>query len=73
MLSQLQADAGRGDSHLLYQELADYVDNTLSDVEREIADGHLEYCQSCKLEVEDLDRARARLRNNVPSRNSGTR
>src|SRR5712691_9509538 len=41
--------------------MADYVDNTLSDVEREIADGHLEYCQSCKVEVEDLDRVRARL------------
>lgn len=61
VLSQLQADADRGESHLLYQEMADYVDNILSDVEREIADGHLDYCQNCKVEVEDLARARARL------------
>ena len=61
VLSQLRADTDRGDSHLLYQEMADYVDNTLSDVEREIADGHLDYCQNCKVEVEDLVRARARL------------
>ena len=60
VLSQL-ADADSEDSHLLYQEMADYVDNTLSDVEREIADGHLDYCQNCKVEVEDLVRARARL------------
>jgi len=61
VLTRLQADAEGGESHLLYQEIADYVDNTLSDVEREIADGHLDYCQNCKVEVEDLDRARARL------------
>jgi len=39
VLTKLQARRRRWESHLLYQEMADYVDNTLSDVEREIADG----------------------------------
>jgi anti-sigma factor RsiW len=61
MMRDLQVEPDFEDSHLLYQELADYVDNTLSDVEREIADAHLEYCQNCKAEVEDLFATKARL------------
>src|SRR5258708_28602070 len=61
MMRDLQVEPDFEDSHLLYREMADYVDNALSDIEREIADGHLEYCQNCKTEVEDLFATKARL------------
>jgi len=61
IIGELQTEPDSQNDHLLYQEMADYVDNTLSDVDREIADGHLEYCHNCKLEVEDLLRTRAHL------------
>ncbi len=61
IMTALQAESDFEDTHLLYQEMADYVDNSLSDVEREIADGHLEHCRNCKVEVEDLLAAQASL------------
>src|SRR5258706_10203305 len=51
MLSQLQVETDFPEDHLLYQAMADYVDNTLSETEREIADSHLEHCPSCKHEM----------------------
>jgi hypothetical protein len=48
-------------THLLYEEMADYVDNNADEVSREIADGHLEYCQSCKAEVANLLATKAQL------------
>jgi anti-sigma factor RsiW len=61
ILSQLQAETDFPETHLGYQAVADYVDNTLSEVEREIADSHLEHCRSCEEEVDDLLATKAQL------------
>jgi hypothetical protein len=41
-------------THLLYQEMADYVDNRSSEIDREIIDSHLELCRNCRVEMRDL-------------------
>ena len=48
-------------AHLLYQEMADYVDNRASEVDREIIDSHLELCQNCRVEMQDLAALKTRL------------
>ena len=61
IMTALQAETDFDDTHLLYQQMADYVDDRLGDVEIEIVDGHLEICRNCKMEVEDLLATKARL------------
>lgn len=39
---------------LSYEQLAAYVDNTMDEVDREIAESHLEICPQCEQEVRDL-------------------
>ncbi len=41
-------------SHLAYEELAALVDHQLDDIDREIAESHLEYCLRCETELKDL-------------------
>lgn len=48
-------------AHLLYQEMADYVDNRASDIDREIIDSHLELCHNCRVEMQDLAALKTRL------------
>jgi len=60
-ISALQGESAGEDSHLEYQQLADYADNAVSDVERELADSHLEFCQSCRAELQDLQAIKAAL------------
>lgn len=50
-LKEMQADEAE---HLAYAELSAYVDNSLGEVEREIAESHLAVCQSCEDEVRAL-------------------
>lgn len=47
--------------HLAYEQVEAYVDGNLSDVDRELADGHLEACATCMDDVADLRRVRAEL------------
>jgi hypothetical protein len=47
-----QADAE--DHHLLYEQLSDYVDDGLSEIDREIVESHLQACAECTAEVSDL-------------------
>jgi anti-sigma factor RsiW len=71
MLRHLQGENDFDDSHLSYEAMADYVDHSLSEVEREIVDEHLEFCQNCKVEVDDLFATKAQLASladNGPSR-----
>lgn len=42
------------DSHLPYEELALYIDGRLDEVEREIADSHLSFCEDCAADLADL-------------------
>lgn len=45
---------GALDDHLEHELLAGYVDGTLGDVDKEIVEGHLEFCASCAEEVVEL-------------------
>lgn len=47
-------DAFGADSHLPYEQLALYVDRGLDEVEREIADSHLSFCDDCAADLADL-------------------
>lgn len=47
-------DAFGADSHLPYEQLALYVDGGLDEVEREIVDGHLSFCEDCAADLADL-------------------
>lgn len=42
------------DDHLHYQQLSDYVDDELREIDREIVESHLEACAECTAEVSDL-------------------
>lgn len=59
-LSGFRAQLARGDddfgadSHLPYEQLALYVDGRLGEVEREIADSHLSFCEDCAADLADL-------------------
>lgn len=50
----LKDEARRKPVHLAYEQLAAYVDDAMSDVEREMADSHLAVCHACKEEMRDL-------------------
>lgn len=41
-------------SHLPYEQLALYVEGALDEVEREIADSHLSFCEDCAADLADL-------------------
>ncbi len=41
-------------AHLSYEQLAALVDQQLDDIEREIAESHLELCTQCEAELHDL-------------------
>ncbi len=43
-----------GEIHLPYEQLALYVDDKLDDVEREVADSHLSFCEDCATDLADL-------------------
>ena len=60
-ISALQPESAIEDRHLAYQHIADYVDYSLSDVDRELADSHLEFCSRCRTEVKDLEAMKAGL------------
>src|SRR5262249_53038344 len=60
-ISALRLESRLADSHLAYQQMADYVDGAVSDVDRELVDSHLEFCRSCTQEVRDLEATRASI------------
>jgi hypothetical protein len=52
--ADLQAEAETGPTCLSYEQLVAYVDHTMGEVDREIAESHLEICVQCEQEVSDL-------------------
>jgi anti-sigma factor RsiW len=52
--ADLQAEAQAKPNHLLYEQLADYVDDSLDEVDREIVETHLQDCKQCTVELHDL-------------------
>jgi len=61
IITGLQTENDLETSHLLYQEMADYVDNRSSEIDREIIDSHLEICRNCRVEMQDLANLKTRL------------
>jgi anti-sigma factor RsiW len=47
--------------HLPYEQLADYVDDNLDEVDREIAKSHLEFCRRCVADFENLKKFKAEM------------
>jgi len=61
-VSLAEALAGNGhDDHLTYGQLAAYVDGSLGNVEREIADVHAGACELCSAQLDDLRKINAGL------------
>src|SRR5262245_25770636 len=58
MLSALKAEEPE---HLLYEQVASYVDDELAEVDREIVTSHLESCLGCEERVEQLRAFRAEM------------
>jgi predicted anti-sigma-YlaC factor YlaD len=52
--ADLQAIAGAEPVHLQYEELAAYLDGRADPVDREILESHLQICQQCMAEAQDL-------------------
>jgi tetratricopeptide (TPR) repeat protein len=48
-------------NHLSFEQLAGYVDGSLEPTDCEIVDGHIEWCDLCRREVEDLAAFRAAM------------
>jgi len=62
VMTALQLDlVADQDVHLDHQSMADYVDEVLDDVDREVLESHLEMCHSCQSEVRDLRAIKAQL------------
>ena len=57
-----RTEAGRQPQHLPFEVLAAFVDDDAGELEREIAQSHLELCTACADEVEDLRRFRTDMR-----------
>lgn len=53
-MASSEDDAFGADSHLPYEQLALYVDGGLDEVEREIVDSHLSFCEDCVADLADL-------------------
>lgn len=49
-----EVTAGAEPTHLTYEQIERHVEGGLDDVEREIAEAHLEACTTCALEMQDL-------------------
>ena len=65
-------DQENGARHLAYEQFAAYVDGTMDEVEREIADSHLLFCAQCVDEVEEL-REFSRQISQTPATQTSTR
>jgi hypothetical protein len=62
VMTALQLDlTDEEDVHLDHQSMADYVDEVLDDVDREVLESHLELCHTCQIEVRDLRAIKAQL------------
>jgi len=61
IMTALEAETDFEEDHLPYEQMAGYVDDDLTDVDREIVKSHLAFCSSCNAEVQDLLAMKARL------------
>jgi hypothetical protein len=62
-------DAARAaDRHLSYELMADYIDDRLSDLDREISESHIQICPRCEVELSDLKSIRASMESSPAER-----
>jgi predicted anti-sigma-YlaC factor YlaD len=72
-VNRLPADtSGPANDHLTYEQLEAYVDDTMSDSERELVRSHMGACQECAGELRDLNNFKAELSSPVDA-NRGQR
>jgi hypothetical protein len=57
----IQPDADATAKHVLYNQLASYVDNKMDNVDRKIVDAHVEICSVCAEELRDLQAFKASI------------
>ena len=58
-------------THLTYEQMAAMVDNRLDDIDREVIGSHLELCERCETELNELRDVSTAL-NSAPARDHGT-
>ncbi len=58
----LKAEARDPLTHLRYEQLVAYVDQTADEVEREIVESHMEICSSCAADAQDLQAFQEEIR-----------
>ncbi|MEO7674258.1 MAG: zf-HC2 domain-containing protein [Pyrinomonadaceae bacterium] len=49
------------DPHLSFNQLSEYVDHQLNEVDQEIAEHHLNFCDPCRVQVRDLEILRTEI------------
>lgn len=54
----IKGEPDENDSHLSYAELEVWVDGAVSEVDRELIEGHFALCVVCRREAADLARVR---------------
>jgi anti-sigma factor RsiW len=59
--TELETAADNEPAHLAPEQMAAYVDNQIDDVDRSIADSHLDHCAECHTELLDLRRLKTAL------------
>ena len=61
----LGEDRGESGSHLSYEQVERYVDDRLSEQDRNVVDIHLETCRECETDADDLKQTRAGMFSDV--------
>ena len=67
--AELRSEVVSSSAHLLYEQLASYVDGASDEVETEIVSSHLEVCSMCEAEAQDLRAFKAERLSYSGSRN----
>lgn len=66
--SELRTEAVENSGHLLYDHLESYVDGSLDSIDLEIVQSHLNICNECTTDVNELRSVQSELHNKVESR-----
>ncbi|HEY7547084.1 MAG TPA: hypothetical protein VID27_19480, partial [Blastocatellia bacterium] len=62
LASKAFRDAAEDDeTHLTYEQLVSLADDKLDEIDREIVQSHLEFCESCEAELNDLREVKAKM------------
>ena len=73
LLTDLRAAQQEESDHLSYEQMAAYIDLRTDDVDREIVEGHVEFCSRCEAELGQLQKFAAELSSAFPSKSLSIR